>query len=121
MNELLLFLFYKLYKYMKILISIPPGNNSSPNTIVDELCSTENLGILRGKVYLYDVAWDKMILKLVLSTARELVCGDIIQFYDPNINNMIKGRVVSWTNECSINSEGLLSYNQSIFIEREIL
>ena len=106
---------------MKILVTIPPGDKPSPDTIVDELCTTEELCILRGKAYLYDVAWDKLVLSLTLKIPREFICGDIIQFYDPDAGDLVKGRVTSWNNQCSVDAQGLLSYDQTVSVEREVL
>lgn len=106
---------------MKIIVTIPPGDKPSPETIVDELCTNEVLCILRGKAYLYDVAWDKLQLALTLKIPREVICGDVVQFYDPDIGTMIKARITSWAKQCTVDSEGKLSYDQTLTLEREVL
>ncbi len=106
-------------KKLIVLQGVP--HNPSPETIVDELCTTQRLCEERGRAYLYDVAWDKLVLSLTLKIPKEFTCGDVVQFYDPDVGNMVKGRVTSWNNQCSVNAQGLLSYDQSVSVEREVL
>lgn len=106
---------------MRIIVSRGLGDNPSPDVLVDSLLFSEAVATEKGKAYLYDNGFDQLDYTLHTKIPRDIKCGDILQFFDPDYGNEIKGRVVSWSNSCEMDNQGNLSFSQTIEINTYIL
>lgn len=106
---------------MKVIVTRASGDNPSPDILVNNLCVTEVVAIEKGKAYLYDLGFDKLMYTLQIKLPQNFVCGDIIEFYDPDYGNIIRGRVVGWSNICTVDNNGSVEYYQQVNIETEIV
>lgn len=106
---------------MKVIVTRGSGDNPSPDALVDVLCTTEQIGTLKGQAYLYDEGFDKFIIDLTVKIPRDIVCGDILEYFDPDYGTIHRGRIVGWNNACSAEDDGSITFTQTINVEKSIL
>ncbi len=102
---------------MKVIVSRGSGDNPAPDVIVDELCSTEMLGIKRGQTFLYDEGFDRLNFSLTVKIPNVFLCGDIIEFYDPDFGNTYRGKITGFSNNASKDSSGVTEFSQSLEVD----
>ncbi len=106
---------------MKVIVSRGVGDNASPDIIVDPLCTIQHIGINRGKTFLYDQGFDKLLYSIEFKIPREFICGDIIDFYDPDYGLEVRGRIIDWAQSCSAQNDGSMSYSQTLIVEKSVV
>jgi hypothetical protein len=106
---------------MKVTVTRGSGDNPSPDVLINNLCVTEAIGIEKGKAYLYDEGFDKLMYSMQVKIPRDFICGDIIEFYDPDYGTIIRGRIIGWSNSCVVDDDGSVDYQQIINVETEVL
>jgi hypothetical protein len=106
---------------MKVIVTRAAGDNPSPDVLINNLCVTEAIAIEKGKTYLYDVGFDKLMYGLQIKLPQNFICGDVIEFYDPDYGSIIRGRVIGWGNNCTVDEDGAVEYSQQVNIETEIV
>ncbi len=106
---------------MKVEVIRGSGGKPSPDVLVDVLCTQQNIGVLKGKTYLYDIGFDVLLLELELKEIRNIICGDIIEFYDPDYGVVIKGRIISWSNRASISDNGETEIRQTMTVKKYLV
>jgi len=102
---------------MKVIVSRGAGDNPAPDTIVDSLCTTDILGIKRGQAYLYDEGFDRLVFNITVKIPKILLCGDIIEFYDPDYGKTYRGKLTATSYSARANDDGTIEFSQDLTID----
>ena len=104
---------------MKVRVYRNSGDNEYPEILVDELCVTEQVGIQKGKCFLYDNGFDKLVYDVQTNLNKQLNPNDIAFIDDSSIGESFYGRITGININC-IRNDGALDITQTLNIKRYI-
>ena len=102
---------------MNVLVTRLAGDILSPEVIIDELATTTDVGIERGKKYLYTEGIDKKFYTVKIPYRGVFYPGMILKISNGNMGELFESRVVSVTVSSEIEEETLCIYTE-LLLER---
>ena len=104
---------------MRVLVSRGTGDKLAPEVIFDSLCTTQNVGVERGRCYLYDEGFIKEIYTISLPYRVPIYPGYLLAIHHGAVGESFVARVVA--HEIHIGTENdARVINSTITVERSI-
>lgn len=104
---------------MKVRVYRNVGDNEYPEILVDELCVNEQVGIQKGKCFLYDNGFDKLLYNVETNLTNQLNPNDIAFIDDSSIGESFYGRITAIDINCD-NNAGALDITQTLTVQRYV-
>jgi len=102
---------------MKVRVYRKSGDLEYPEILMDELCTSEAVGIEKGKCFLYDKGMNKLVYDMEVRYTGLLNPNDIVFIDDSSIGESFYARVKSISISGQSNN-GVFDISQNITIER---
>jgi len=102
---------------MIVLVSRAAGDKLAPETLVDVLCNSQNIGVEKGKSYLYDQGFNKKPYEVTLPYRRPIYPSQLAAVHGGSIGASFVGRVTSHNINIT-QIEGAISVESAVIIER---
>ncbi len=103
---------------MRILVTRGAGNKLAPETLIDPLTVTTNIGVEKGKTYLYDEGYNKRIYELRLPYSGKMYPTETVAIHDNNLGESFVGRIVSHSVDIKVEKDAL-SIESILIVERK--
>ena len=82
---------------MRVLVSRGAGDKLAPEVIFDSLCTTQSIGVERGRCYLYDEVFIKEIYTISLPYRVPIYPGYLLAIHHGAVGESFVARVVAHT------------------------
>lgn len=104
---------------MRVLVSRAAGDKLAPEIIYDSLCTTQAVGVERGRSYLYDEGFIKEIYTIVLPYRVPIYPSDLLAIHHGEVGESFVARVTSHEIFIGIENDARI-INSTITAERSI-
>lgn len=102
---------------MRVLVSRGAADNLAPETLVDPLCTTQVVGVEKGKAYLYDEGYHKREYIIELPYRKAIYPSQTMTVHDGAVGESFVGRVAAHGINIT-QVDGAMSVDSTITVER---
>jgi len=103
---------------MRILVTRGAGDKLAPETLIDTLCTTNDIGKEKGSTYLYDEGYNKRLYEMQFPYKGKIYPTDLIAVTDNNLGESFVGRVIFHKVDINM-TNNTLSINSTVIVERK--